>query len=242
MIGRKYEAVPMTVAMMTASSMVSTRMLIAAEAITIATIRVRLMVRISPMVAPGLMNRWYMSLDKHDAPDVANVSAQDIEAAAKPIAIAAISAGDDANVSRMNVRYNCSATCGSGGTSYSECIPIAARKHAPNTTATSTEPINIPDRADFTSLAAHTRCHGSCSVTQPGSMAICMIKTPTIPPSANRFQKPGSIAPNRSDTDTSCPCAGVKSASAPIIIARAARNMNWTVSVQMTALRPPSVT
>ncbi len=43
-----------------------------------------------------------MSLDMQDAPEVANVSAQDIAAAANPIAITEIATGG--NVSWMNMR------------------------------------------------------------------------------------------------------------------------------------------
>ena len=69
-----------------------------------------------------------------------------------------------------------------------------------------------------------------------------MMNAPTIPPRANKSQKLLSILTNRSDTGTPVVCTGMYSAAAAIKIASAARNVNWTASVHITARRPPSVT
>ncbi len=82
----------MTVAMITASTMLSTLRATAAAMAIMTMTRTLFMTSISFMVAWGRMCLWTMSRDMHEAPEVAKVSAQDMEAAANPIATTATAA------------------------------------------------------------------------------------------------------------------------------------------------------
>ena len=76
---------PMTVAMITASMMLSTFRAMSADMKTMITIRILFRISISFTVAVGQRCRWTRSRERHDAPEVANVSVQDMDAAAKPM-------------------------------------------------------------------------------------------------------------------------------------------------------------
>ena len=124
-----------------------------------------------------------MSLEMLDPPEVAKVSALDMAAAVSPIALMVIRRGDAAKRSLMKVRRAGSASAMPAGkpiaaiSGYMALRAIAITAQDPKTTTIMKDPRIIPERADFSSLAAQTFCQGSCSEIQPGMIARIKIMT-----------------------------------------------------------------
>jgi len=100
--------VPITVAIITASMMLFTFRAMNAEIATMIITRSRFTTSISFIVAVGRRCLWIRSREMQDAPDVAKVSVQDMDAAAKPMVRSASNVGD--TLSLMIFRYSISAS------------------------------------------------------------------------------------------------------------------------------------